>query len=99
MGERIGCEVRDTGNSASFADDLSDCRENRQDVVACLPDGDDGLGVARELPKAYRLPVKGARGGADEDAAGLANVQEWPDIDRREYPHRAIAPVGGHLSP
>ena len=75
MGEGDGCEVRRSGNFGAFADNLSRSRERRYDAIACLPDGDGGLGVIRELPKAYRLPVEGARGGVDEDTAALARFQ------------------------
>src|SRR5215471_9687598 len=75
MGKGIGCEIRQSGNFGAFADNLSHSRERCHDAIACLPDGGGSLGVTREFPNAYRLPVECARRGADEDAAAFAHFQ------------------------
>jgi hypothetical protein len=58
MGEGSGRELRCGGNFGSIADDLSKRREERRDAMPCLPRGDGGLGVTRELPVSFLLAAR-----------------------------------------
>src|SRR5262249_14145251 len=69
-----------------------------RDLVACLSRSNRALGVARELPEAYGLPLERSRGGADEHTAALAYVQHRPDVDRGHDPDGNFLPIGEHLS-